>query len=60
MQQVEKIKMKIPLPNETGNPWLDKFGWFKDGPTFDDFLAEISACRKEIDQATEQVHPFTP
>ena len=34
--QVEVIQVEIPLPDTTGNPWLDKFGWFKDDPTFDD------------------------
>ncbi|NET67312.1 MAG: hypothetical protein F6K63_24175 [Moorea sp. SIO1G6] len=28
----------------------DKFGWFKDDPTFDDLQAEIAAYRQEIDQ----------
>jgi len=45
----EVVKLEVPLPNETGNPWLDKFGWFKDDPTFDDWQAEIAAYRKEVD-----------
>ena len=53
-KQVEVIKIEVPLPEETGNPWLDKFGWFKDDPTFDDLQAEITAYRREIDQAMEQ------
>ncbi|MDZ7289128.1 MAG: hypothetical protein ONB44_05565 [candidate division KSB1 bacterium] len=53
-KQVEVVKIEVPLPNETGNPWLDKFGWFKDDPTFDDLQAEITAYRKEIDQAMEE------
>ena len=52
--QVEVIKIEVPLPDETGNPWLNKFGWFKDDPTFDDLQTEIAAYRKEIDQAMEQ------
>ena len=51
-KQVEVIKIEVPLPNETGNPWIDKFGWFKDDPTFDDLQAEIAAYRKEIGQRT--------
>jgi hypothetical protein len=31
------------------DPWLDNMGIFKDDPTFDDFLAEVSAYRHEID-----------
>lgn len=49
-KEVEVIKVEIPLPNETGNPWLDKFGCFKDDPSFDDFQAEIAAYRKEVDK----------
>jgi len=45
----EIVKVEVPLPNETGKPWLDKFGWFKDDPTFDDLQAEIAAYRKEVD-----------
>jgi len=37
-------------PNLTGNPWLDKFGWFKDDPTFDDLQFEIAAYRLELDK----------
>ena len=25
-KRVEIVKLEVPLPNETGNPWLDKFG----------------------------------
>ncbi len=52
--QVEVVQVEIPLPAKTGNPWLDKFGWFKDDPTFDDLQAEIAAYRQEIDQQMEQ------
>lgn len=48
--QVEVIQIQIPLPTKIGNPWLDKFGWFKDDPTFDDLQAEIAAYRAEMDQ----------
>jgi len=37
-------------PTRTGNPWLDKFGWFKDDPTFDDLQLEIAAYRRELDK----------
>lgn len=53
--QVEVIQIEIPLPAETRNPWLEKFGWFKDDPTFDDLQTEIAAYRQEIDQAMEQL-----
>ena len=51
--QIEVIQVEIPLATKTGNPWLDKFGWFKDDPTFDGLEAEITAYRQEIDQAME-------
>jgi len=49
--QVEVVQVEIPMQAKTGNPWLDKFGWFKDDPTFDDLQAEIAAYRQEIDCA---------
>lgn len=47
-EPVEIVQIDIPL--STKNPWLDKFGWFKNDPTFDDLQAEIAAYRQEIDQ----------
>jgi predicted RNase H-like HicB family nuclease len=35
------------------NPWLTEFGRFRDDPTYDDFLAEIAAYRRELDAAEE-------
>ncbi|MFQ5631505.1 MAG: hypothetical protein ACE5I1_22265 [bacterium] len=52
-KQVEVVKIEVPLPNETGNPWLDKFGWFKDDPTFDDLQSEIAVYRNELDQTAK-------
>ncbi len=51
--QVEVIKVEVPLPAQTGNPWLDKFGWFKDDPTFDDLQTEVAAYRKELDKTAD-------
>lgn len=50
--KVEVIQVDLPLATQTGNPWIDKFGWFKDDPTFDDLQAEIQAYRDEIDRET--------
>ncbi len=47
--KVELVQIDIPVPSKKKNPWMEKFGWFKDDPTFDDFEAEIAAYRKEID-----------
>ena len=48
--KVEVVQVEIPLPIQTGNNWLDKFGYFQEDPTFDDLQAEIAAYRREIDQ----------
>lgn len=48
--QVEIVQIEIPFPTNTGNPWIDNFGVFKDDPTFDDLQAEIAAYRQEIDR----------
>ncbi len=52
--QIEVIQVEIPLSAKAINPWLEKFGWFKEDPTFDDLQAEIAAYRREIDQAMSQ------
>ncbi|NER47811.1 MAG: hypothetical protein F6J92_14165 [Symploca sp. SIO1A3] len=48
--RVEVVQVDIPLSTPSENLWLDKFGWFKDDPTFDDLQAEIAAYRQELDQ----------
>lgn len=50
-KHIEIVQIDVPLPVKTNNSWIDKFGWFKDDPTFDDLQAEIAVYRKEIDQA---------
>lgn len=45
--------MEVFWESKTGNPWVDKFGWFKDDPTFDDLEKEIASYRKEIDREME-------
>ena len=51
----EVVQIQVPLPPKTtGNPWIDKFGWFKDDPTFDDLQTEIAAYRAELDQSVEK------
>jgi len=53
--QVELVQVEIPLLEPTTNLWLEKFGWFKDDPTFDDWQAEIAKYRQEIDQETDGI-----
>jgi len=48
--KVEMIQIEVPLSVKAGNPWLEKFGYFKDDPTFADLEAEIESYRNEIDQ----------
>ncbi len=38
-----------PSTNQEANPLLKHFGRFKDDPTFDDYLAEIEAYRRQVD-----------
>ena len=37
---------------ETVDPWIKHAGIFADDPTFDDFLAEIEAFRRRVDEET--------
>lgn len=53
--KVEVVQVDIPLSTQTENPWLGKFGWFRDDPTFDDLQAEIAAYRQELDQDMEHL-----
>ncbi|MEM9218861.1 MAG: hypothetical protein AAGD25_31545 [Cyanobacteria bacterium P01_F01_bin.150] len=48
--KIEVIQVDIPLSGQTANPWVDKFGWFNDDPTFDDLQSEIASYRQELDQ----------
>ncbi|MEM8501530.1 MAG: hypothetical protein AAF716_00070 [Cyanobacteria bacterium P01_D01_bin.1] len=48
--EVEVIQIDIPLAAQSKNPVLDKFGWFKNDPTFDDLQSEIASYRQELDQ----------
>lgn len=51
--KIELVKIEVPLESKTGNSWVDKFGWFKEDPTFDDLENEIASYRKEIDREME-------
>lgn len=53
--QVEVIQIEIPLSAQTGNPWIDKFGCFKDDPAFDDLQVDIDAYRQELDEETNHL-----
>ncbi len=49
-QKAEIVRVEVPLSEMTGNPWLDKFGWFRDDPTYDDWQAEMAAYREDMDR----------
>lgn len=49
----EVIRIEVPVPEKSENPWLDKFGMFQNDPTFDDWQAEIAAYRDEINRSGE-------
>jgi len=48
--EVVPIQIEPRSDIKTGNPWIDNFGCFQNDPTFDDFLAEMEAYRRELDQ----------
>jgi predicted RNase H-like HicB family nuclease len=57
-QDMEVIPIEVPIPTHTANPWLEKFGWFKDDPTFADLQTEIEAYRRTLEQAnSSEVDP---
>lgn len=49
-RKIEVVQVELPLSMESPNPGHDRFGWFKDDPTFDDLQAEIAAYRQELDR----------
>jgi len=49
-KETELIQVEVPLQNSVSNPWIEKFGCFKDDPGFKDLETEIAAYRKEIDK----------
>src|SRR5437764_12981405 len=48
LSQGEIVAVEV---GEPGHPWLKGAGMFKDDPTYDDFLAEIEANRRVVDEA---------
>lgn len=46
---VDIVQVEIPDREMSGNPWRDKFGFFKDDPTFNDLQDEIRKIRIESD-----------
>jgi predicted RNase H-like HicB family nuclease len=48
LSQGEIVTVEVGEPE---HPWLKGAGMCKDDPTYDDFLAEIEAYRREVDEA---------
>jgi hypothetical protein len=49
-KNVEIVQVEIPDHHISRNPWLDKFGFFRDDPTFDDLQEDIRKVRIESDR----------
>lgn len=51
LSQGEVVMIDVePSANQEDNPLLKHFGRFKDDPTFDDYLADIEAYRRQVDE----------
>jgi hypothetical protein len=49
LQQSKVVALDIPL-DESNDPWMKFAGMWENDPTFDDFMAEIAAYRRELDE----------
>lgn len=50
----EVVHIDLKTTAET-NPWLKFAGMWVDDPTWEDFLAEVEAYRRQVDQAAPEV-----
>jgi predicted RNase H-like HicB family nuclease len=48
--EVVTIEVEGLAKPDTGNPWLDTFGVFKEDSTFDDFLEKVADERRKADE----------
>ena len=49
LQQAKFVTLDIQT-DETNDPWMKFAGIWENDPTFDDFQAEITAYRRELDE----------
>ncbi len=49
LQQSKFVTLDIQ-DDESNDPWMKFAGMWENDPTFDDFLAEIAAYRRELDE----------
>lgn len=47
------IEIEPQEPNSKADTWLKHFGTFANDPTFEDFLEEVAAYRKTVDEESE-------
>ena len=52
LQQSKVVALDISF-DESNDPWMKFAGMWESDTTFDDFLAEIAAYRKELDKQEE-------
>lgn len=51
MQQLSEFELvTLDLAQNANDPWAKFAGMWENDPTFDDFLAEVAAYRKEVDE----------
>ena len=50
--KIVTIDIEDEPTREENDPWLRHVGIFADDPTFDDFLGEIAAFRRQVDEET--------
>lgn len=56
LAQSELITIEVGAPQleQSRDVWLGEFGRFRDDPTFDDFLGEVAAARREAEEGRDQ------
>ncbi len=55
MQQLAQFELvTLDLAQNANDPWAKFAGMWEDDPTFDDFLAEVAAYRRERDEQEQE------
>ena len=49
--RIVRIEVDENVDTTLEHPWLPFLGMWKDDPTFDDFVAQMQAYRRELDEA---------
>jgi hypothetical protein len=48
------VEVEELFAEEAANPWLEIHGSLRDDPTFDDFMAEITHSRRQLEAEEPQ------